>query len=303
MCFLNIVVPVRDRWNWLKRCLESLVQTDPSISREIIVVDDGSKQRPPPEMRSWVGSSTIKYVRQVPLGVAAARNRGVSCAKGDIVLFVDSDCKLRTNCLLNLAKAVHSYPDDVAFQLRIIGDMRTYVGAMENLRVTAAQQSLRTEDGYIRYANTSAFGIRRSYLDGTEFFDTSVARGEDSLVLMKLACSGRLPRYVPDAIVEHLPEYTPWQYILKHFCIGYQTGPARQKLRKSQGILMSPTQRWKMFRQLREIAADESALVLCPSLVLLAYGLEVFGRLVYRIWGIKPGRTRVLSTFVDRITR
>lgn len=284
------------------RCLESLARTHYSPCFEVIVVDDGSKEKPPAGLENWAAPSNTRLVKQVPLGISAARNRGIGEAQGDVILFIDSDCTLDAHCLTELAKAVVSYPDDAAFQLRIIGDDRTQVGSMENLRLTAAQQSLPIESGHIKYINTSAFAVRRSAIGRAEFFDPGVLRAEDSLILLELAATGKLPRYVPEAVVQHAPALSLARYILKHFWIGYHAGPARQRIHRQGGILMAAPKRWRMLRAIRRIAAAGPAPRLSFCLVLVAYTLELMGRSAYTLCGIRPGRTKVLSTAVDLVT-
>ncbi len=285
------------------RCLKSLAQTHDTPCFEVVVVDDGSKEHPPSELEKGIASFRTKLVRQVPLGVSAARNRGIAESKADMILFIDSDCTLDRHCLTELTKAVLTYHDDIAFQLRIVGDNRTQVGSMENLRVGAVQQSLLTESGHIKYINTSAFAIRRSGIDNVEFFDLGVTRGEDSLILLKLAEKGKFPRYVPEAVVQHAPVLSLTRYILKHFWIGYHTSPARQRIHRQGGILMTTPKRLKMLVALREMAVTEPTSQLSFFLVLVAYFLELMGRSAYALCGIRPGRTKVLSTAVDPVTK
>jgi N-acetylglucosaminyldiphosphoundecaprenol N-acetyl-beta-D-mannosaminyltransferase len=296
---ISIIICVIDRWNLLKGCLESIARAHPPIDFEIIVIDDGSKKPVPLEIKNWVAPFTIKFTRQVPLGESAARNHGIQLAHGEIILFIDSDCVLDTNFFTNFMKVVDAYPQDVAYQARIIGHRETCVGLMENLRVSSVQQSLLTKDGHIKYVNTAAFAIRRSFIDQIEYFNLAVIRGCDTLVLYKLVTTGKLPQYVPDAIVKHTPPLSLFRYILKHFWIGYYTGPARQRLKDKCNIIMTISQRCKTFHLLRQIATAERTSGLYVFLVLFAYIVERFGRFAYNIFGMRCDRAKVLSTPVD----
>lgn len=88
--FVSIIVPVYNRGRDIGDCLDSLVALDyPVSSREIVVVDDGS--------RDGTARVAAQYdVRVVTLptneGQSAARNRGVAAARGEIIAFIDSDC-------------------------------------------------------------------------------------------------------------------------------------------------------------------------------------------------------------------
>jgi glycosyltransferase involved in cell wall biosynthesis len=56
---------------------------------EIIVVDDGSTDETETVVRSF--GDRVLYIKQENAGVCAARNRGVSESKGDLIAFLDAD--------------------------------------------------------------------------------------------------------------------------------------------------------------------------------------------------------------------
>lgn len=74
----------------LCQCLDSLLALSLRRSeREIIVVDDGSKESPLPSLGKYLDD--IVYIRQRNLGLSQARNRGLQAATGKYVQFVDGD--------------------------------------------------------------------------------------------------------------------------------------------------------------------------------------------------------------------
>ena len=74
----------------LYECLDSILALSLSSSeREIIVVDDGSKESPLGKLDKYLDS--IVYVRQCNGGLSAARNRGIQMATGQYLQFVDAD--------------------------------------------------------------------------------------------------------------------------------------------------------------------------------------------------------------------
>jgi glycosyltransferase involved in cell wall biosynthesis len=58
---------------------------------EVIVVDDGSTDDTETVLRSLIENKMIIYAKQAASGVSAARNRGVSLAKAQLIAFLDSD--------------------------------------------------------------------------------------------------------------------------------------------------------------------------------------------------------------------
>lgn len=85
---VSVIVPVRNGASFLPEAMASIAaQNYPAL--EIIVVDDGSTDDIGRVLAGLAGP--IKYVRQEPSGPAAARNRGIREAKGELIAFLDVD--------------------------------------------------------------------------------------------------------------------------------------------------------------------------------------------------------------------
>jgi GT2 family glycosyltransferase len=82
---VSVVIPTRDRPGWLERSVSSAVE-QVEVSLEVIVVDDGSR---PPMPDRWPSVRLLRNERSE--GVAAARNAGVSAARGEWLAFLDDD--------------------------------------------------------------------------------------------------------------------------------------------------------------------------------------------------------------------
>jgi glycosyltransferase involved in cell wall biosynthesis len=83
---VSVVIPVFNGERFLAQAIESvLAQTWSPV--ETIVVDDGSTDRSADIARGY----PVTYVHQEHSCVAAARNRGVAGARGELVSFLDHD--------------------------------------------------------------------------------------------------------------------------------------------------------------------------------------------------------------------
>lgn len=95
--FLSVVIPTYNRLPILEKCLRALAQQtwEPSVGiagYEVVVVDDGSTD----DTIAWLMAHQaelpqVRWLVQEHLGPAAARNRGVQAAKGEWIVFIDSD--------------------------------------------------------------------------------------------------------------------------------------------------------------------------------------------------------------------
>src|SRR4051794_13092618 len=87
---VSVVIPCYDQARFLRRAIESaLAQTLSGV--EVIVVDDGSTDDTVAVAQRF---EAVTYHRQNNRGVAAARNAGLTRARGDFVIFLDADDEL-----------------------------------------------------------------------------------------------------------------------------------------------------------------------------------------------------------------
>jgi glycosyltransferase involved in cell wall biosynthesis len=91
MIAVSIVIPVYNSEKYLKECIESLL-TQTLTNCEFIFVNDGSQDNSQSLLESYQKNDTrIVLFQQENQGVSAARNKGLSLAKGQYVGFVDAD--------------------------------------------------------------------------------------------------------------------------------------------------------------------------------------------------------------------
>ncbi|OGA92406.1 MAG: hypothetical protein A3G27_08015 [Betaproteobacteria bacterium RIFCSPLOWO2_12_FULL_66_14] len=91
---LSLVVPVYNVERYLPACLDSLV-AQTRAPDEIVAVDDGSTDDSPAVLARYAQRlPQMRVVRQENGGLSAARNTGISHARGKWLAFLDSDDRL-----------------------------------------------------------------------------------------------------------------------------------------------------------------------------------------------------------------
>ncbi len=117
MPLITIIVPVYNVEKYLDECLKSLsCQTFPDY--EIICVNDGSTDGSRRILTEW--ESRIPYMRVIDRengGLSAARNTGLETARGEYVVFVDSDDWVEPAMLSQLANEMNGI-DIICFACR-----------------------------------------------------------------------------------------------------------------------------------------------------------------------------------------
>lgn len=125
---LSIIIPVYNVEQYLRKCLDSVLQQDiPHEEYEVIVVNDGSPDDSVGVVKKvqevqmvQKGFTNIKLVNRENGGLSAARNTGLEHAQGEYVWFVDSDDWIEPNCISSLLTyAEDNYLDVHCFGLQL----------------------------------------------------------------------------------------------------------------------------------------------------------------------------------------
>ena len=98
---ISLILPVYNVEQYVERCLLSCINQDVSSNDyEIIVINDGTKDNSLEIIqRIAKNNDNIIVFSQENAGLSAARNKGLSMAKGDYVWFIDTDDRIVENCL------------------------------------------------------------------------------------------------------------------------------------------------------------------------------------------------------------
>jgi hypothetical protein len=256
----SVVIATYNDWLPLNECLRSLAAQAGAPRAEVIVVDDGSHEMAPHFIREWSRHFPLIVVRQVHQGTSAARNLGVRNSRGEVVVFVDADCKLQNNCLAALVETIDAHPERSYFQLRLIGDRSGMVGRAEQLRLLVIESHMRRLDGCIRYLNTAGFALRRTAAEVvSEVFDPEALRAEDTLFLADLVQGGELPFFVENAVVQHAIPLNLAQCLMKDVRSAFLEARTHDVI-AARGVKFRVThaQRLKMLRSMWKSSEDRT---------------------------------------------
>ena len=120
---VSVVIPIYDVQRYLPECLAS-VMAQRLRELEIICIDDGSPDDSAAVVSYYARlDPRIRVFSQKNGGLSAARNSGMSLAKGRYIYFLDSDDKLRPESLAELYKlAERERLDQVIFSSEVFLD-------------------------------------------------------------------------------------------------------------------------------------------------------------------------------------
>lgn len=109
---ISIVIPTHNRCDLLRETIASL-QAQTCRDWEAVVVDDGSTDETMADLQRMAATDArIRPLRRIGSrgGAPVARNQGVLQARGDYVLFLDSDDLLAPTCLEGRLRALQASP-------------------------------------------------------------------------------------------------------------------------------------------------------------------------------------------------
>lgn len=110
---ISIIVPVYNVENYLRKCLESIInQTYKNL--EIILINDGSTDNSGKICDEYAGKDNrVKVIHNENRGVSHSRNCGLDIAKGEYILFIDSDDTVKNNYVFEMVKEVREKDYDL----------------------------------------------------------------------------------------------------------------------------------------------------------------------------------------------
>lgn len=214
----SVIVPAYQAADVVGACVQALKrQTVDRAAYEIIVVDDGSTDETAAAAERAGADWVVRLAQNG--GPSVARNAGIAAARGDILLFTDSDC---VPCEEWLALMSAPFADP-----QIMGTKGTYRTLQRALlaRLVQLEFEIRYERmrglPYIDFVDTYAAAYRRALLAEYGGFDTAFPAAEDVDLSFRLARAGHRLLFVPDAWVTHRHPASLSAYLLRKARFGY----------------------------------------------------------------------------------
>lgn len=127
MSTLSIIIPVYNESESISVILDKLLKTRliADMEKEIILVDDGSKDGSAAVMQSYIDNHpriNIKFLRQEKnMGKGAALRKGIQEARGDYLVIQDADLEYDPDELNDLLQPIYKGLADVVYGSRFIG--------------------------------------------------------------------------------------------------------------------------------------------------------------------------------------
>ncbi len=193
---LSVVIATRDRADFLEGALASLAAQRATPAFEVVVVDNGSRDRTAELVRERTQHAgfPLRYVFAAEPNRGAARNAGVRAATGDVALFIDDDVRLPERFLFAHAKA-HAWRHG-----------RAITGPILNVPDAAARPAPTLANYSGAFFCTCNVSLARAAFDAVGGFDEafSLYGWEDTELGLRLRRSGVARGFAWDAYLWHI---------------------------------------------------------------------------------------------------
>lgn len=164
---LSIIIPVYNVEKYLDTCVKSVLK-QPFADFEVLLVDDGSTDGSSLMCDSYLKKdSRVRVFHKPNGGLSDARNYGIKFAKGDYLLFLDSDDCLADGSLQQIAASIKKH-HGVDF---LIGDLINSDGTSYSLKSKACIDSEYTGIDYYSAFNSSILKCAVASIYKNDFFE------------------------------------------------------------------------------------------------------------------------------------
>ncbi|WP_298992216.1 glycosyltransferase family 2 protein [uncultured Pseudokineococcus sp.] len=243
---VTVVIPVHGDRGAVVRTLDHLARQRTSRVVEVVVVDNGDNG----DLADLLAERPIRVVAEPQKGSYAARNRGISVARGAVLAFTDADCLPRPDWLEGGVTALEANGSGV-----FVGGHINVVPAVPQ-RPTLAEvwqlghdlrQDVYVED--LQWSATASLFVRRADMERVGVFDGSLESSGDKEWGQRASARGLRAVYAPDAVIDHPARRTMSVLLAKRRRIVR----GKAALARSRGV---PLYRVSAVRSLRPLLRD-----------------------------------------------
>lgn len=246
---ITVVMPVRNGEAHVAEQLAALSAQTYEGEWELVVVDNGCRDRTLAIVHAWSGR--LPEVRVIDArarrGLNRARNAGAQAARGDFLAFCDADDMVMPGWLVAMAQAA-AHADIVGGRLEWDALNDPCVRAW---RPQAPMTDLLADHGFLRYAPGGNLGVWTAVARQVGWDDAFTFGSSDHDFAWRAQLAGRTLAFAPDAVVQQRFRPTIGAMARQHFRYG-RSGAQLQRAFRDAGLARPDNRR--ALRQWRRLA-------------------------------------------------
>lgn len=152
---LSIIIPVYNSENYLRKCLDTILNQKTTYRYEVICVNDGCTDSSPRILEEYAAKyKHLRILNQQNQGISAARNRGIAIAAGELIGFIDNDDYVTSDYVQKLMDRQRQTDADIVQCAHMTIDIKNGYKQIESkgdvvAEATEPEKRLQTMSGYI----------------------------------------------------------------------------------------------------------------------------------------------------------
>jgi len=207
---VSVIIPAYNEPEGLKITLESLVnQSVEQDCYEVIVVDNGSRDHTLEVARQYAQRFPTKFYAELEhaiQGSYAARNKGISVAKGNILCFIDADMTVEREYIYKVLQMFEQESlDYLGCKVSIYTEHQTLAAKYNQLNGFKVRNELK----HNQYVPTCCLSVRREIFHQVGLFDHRLESGGDFEFGQRVHKAGLIQKYADHIELKHPAR---WQY-------------------------------------------------------------------------------------------
>lgn len=209
---VSVIIAAYNAGDYISKALSS-IESQSRAPDEVIVIDDGSTDSTATIVQAFQKRSPLNIIlrRQANKGLAATRNVGVRCSRGELIAFLDADDVMYQDFLKRTVSGLDQHPNWAAcFTDRDVIDAvgRLIAKDLDHAEFRGLEKT-RLEEDYVELTDPRLFCkmvggnlipmtivFRRGVLEKMGGFDESLRFAEDRFFLLGLIKHGNVLGYV-----------------------------------------------------------------------------------------------------------
>jgi glycosyltransferase involved in cell wall biosynthesis len=192
---ISIVIPCFNQGSYINDALESLEKCDKNLF-EIIIVNDGSTDTFTNKLLQELNDQGFFVIFQENMGLARARNNGIRAAKGEYILPLDSDNKIRPEYLTQSLEVFEQKPE-----VAVVYGNAAYFGDRSGI---LSPGSFSLQRLMLRNYIDACAVIKKSVIEEVGYYDTMRFMGlEDWDMWLRIAFANHRFHYIDQVLFDY----------------------------------------------------------------------------------------------------
>jgi len=216
---ISIIIPAFNSEKTIEKTIQSILAQKTKEKIELIIVDDCSTDNTIKEIEKF--KEVILIQQKKNSGPAVARNLGAKKAKGEIILFTDSDCVPEKNWLTEMTKPFQN-SEIVGVQGAYKTKQKSITARFVQMEIEDRYDLMKKKDFIDFIGSYSAVYRKKEFLEFNGFNESfPIASGEDPELSFRMEKKGLKLVFNENAVVYHSHPESFLKYLKIKFWRGY----------------------------------------------------------------------------------